>query len=168
MCTEVFEPFVLHESSSGSWRHRERRKGTQDCTRNAVLSLFGSWNIYPVKRGWGSWVCSTWRRDSSRGTQQQLPVPMGRSLRVQSWALGRDAQRRKDRYLEQKLGWKVEGAGGRGKGWRRYITSFLEVYRQLTKSWAARVQSWPCFAQEVGLETFSNLLQPQQVYVFFG
>lgn len=136
MYAEMCKPFVLYCSNSGSWRHRERRNGTQGCTWDAVLlPLLGSWNTCPVKRGWGNWVCSSWRRDGFRGTQQQLPVPMGGSVRVQSCALCRDAQRRKDRCLELELSWKVEGAGGRGKGWELHHLIFGGL--QTAKAWAA-------------------------------
>lgn len=51
----------------------------------------GAWSTCPVRRGWGTWVCSACRRDGFGGSYQQLPSaaaePVGRSVSTQSQAL---------------------------------------------------------------------------------
>lgn len=47
----------------------------------------GHWSTCPVRRGWQSSVCSSWRRDDFRGLNSNLPIPTTKLLRKKSQAL---------------------------------------------------------------------------------
>jgi len=38
-----------------------------ECCRK-LWGWWGDWNISPMRRGWGSWACSAWRREGWEGT----------------------------------------------------------------------------------------------------
>ena len=55
---------ILEKNNYITWsrvfKRRESSRGPQ--------GWWGDWNIYPTRRGWGSWACSAWRREGWEGT----------------------------------------------------------------------------------------------------
>ena len=54
-------------SSSGLPTSRKMRSYWRESS-GGLQGWWGDWNVSPMRRGWGSWACSAWRREGCEGT----------------------------------------------------------------------------------------------------
>lgn len=185
------KPLFLYRSSPELWRHRKRRKGFALGLHLGCCSsyLFGSWSIYHVRRVWVIWACSTqilfleerwFQRDATAAPSAYGNVTEETKPSSSQWCM----EENKEicwTEIRWKRGW--EGVWMYGEEERytmRTVTHWNWLPHEVEKLVFAGlqradkalssldwIQTWPCFEQEVGVETSSSPLLPEQIYILF-
>ena len=67
-CAGSWDAGIVSFLISPSWEQRLAQR-----KRLGLLGWWGDWSISPMRKGWGSWACSAWRREGWGGT---LEMPL--------------------------------------------------------------------------------------------